>query len=276
MSSKPTRKKSKRVVLKVAIILVLLICIGIAALFGFKIWTTNQEYRQGDEVYDKIAEIAKTEAEPENDPAPAVLKEVEVMEEDHELDNVPAVDFETLQSEVNENIIAWIYSPDTVIDYPVVQGMDNDYYLRHLADGTYNLNGCLFIDYRNDPNLLDRNTYIYGHHMQSGKMFASIVRYSEQDYYEEHKVIYLSMGEHVYRLEPFSGYTTEKNSDAYEIDFNDDHAYAMWLREVVNKSEFIPDEMTINTKDRIVTLSTCAYLFYDARYVLYCKVVKIK
>ena len=73
-------------------------------------------------------------------------------------------------------MIGWIYSPDTTINYPVMQGDDNDYYLKHLADGTENRNGCPFLDVQNRPDFTDNNSIIYGHHMQT---FGSIQEHTD-------------------------------------------------------------------------------------------------
>lgn len=97
------------------------------------------------------------------------------------------VDFERLQEE-NKDIIAWLYCPDTEINYPVVQSKDNEYYLRRLLDGTWNIAGTLFMDYRNAADCSDLHTIIYGHNMKNNTMFGSLPKYSKQEYYEEHSV----------------------------------------------------------------------------------------
>ena len=71
------------------------------------------------------------------------------------------MDFEALR-ETGPDIIGWLNLPDTAINYPVTQADDNEYYLRHLYDGTYNKTGCLFADYENQEDFSDRNTIIYG------------------------------------------------------------------------------------------------------------------
>ena len=82
---------------------------------------------------------------------------------------IPQVDFAALD-DVN----------GTVLNYPVVQGNDNSYYLSHLFDGSDNAGGCLFLDSRNNSDFTDDNTIIYGHNMKNGTMFASINQYQEQ------------------------------------------------------------------------------------------------
>ena len=76
-----------------------------------------------------------------------------------------SADFDELQSK-NPDIIAWLYSEDTPINYPVVQADDNSYYLRRLTDGSYNTNGTLFLDYRCAPDFSGFNSVIYGHRMK--------------------------------------------------------------------------------------------------------------
>lgn len=189
-------------------------------------------------------------------------------------EDIPAVNIEAAQ-EVNEEITAWLYSPDTMIDYPVCFGEDNTYYLNHLADGTPNANGCLFIDCRNAKELSDDNIIIYGHHMRSGAMFAGLIKYKSQEYYDEHPVMYLTSGNTVYRLELFSGYVTDMGSSAYQIDCGTGTEFADWLREISARSNFRPNPIRLTTSDHIVTLSTCAYDFQDARYVVHGRLVEI-
>ena len=268
------RKRNKLTVL--AAVLLILLGLGTAAFYGWQIYSTEQEYKEGDDAYDLISQLAtanpdKENVEPGEIPAPPVQEEnLQELEEN----NVPIIDLEAVQ-DINEEIACWLYSPDTVIDYPVCQGEDNEYYLYHLADGTYNRNGCLFVDYRNAFDFSDPNTLIYGHHMASGSMFASLINYADQSYYDLHPAMYLTVNGRMYRMEIFSGYTTSMDSSAYELNFSTDHELAEWLREISAKSDFRPRGITLSTDDRIVTLSTCAYSFQDARYVVHGRLVAL-
>jgi sortase B len=263
------KRRTKNKLLRLASAIVILTGLGTAAFLGWKIYSTEKEYQAGDEAYAVIAYIASsTEAvseEPGEIPVPPVQEEnVREIEENE----VPIVNIEVVQ-EINKEITCWLYSPDTLIDYPICHGDDNEYYLTHLADGTYNRNGSLFVDCDNEFNFSDDNTLIYGHNMASGSMFASLINYADQSYYNAHPVMYLTVGAKIYRLEIFSGYTTTIDSNAYIMNWNSTNDFADWLREISGKSDFVPSSMTINTTDRIVTLSTCAYSFEDARYVVH-------
>ena len=261
------KRTTKRWIARVAAVCLALTGLVTAACFGWKVYSTQQEYEAGDEAYEELAKLVRIE-EPDESPASSENEEENTEEEISSVNSDSIVNLEAAQ-EVNGDIVAWINSPDTVIDYPVCQGEDNAYYLSHLADGTYNRNGCLFIDCENAEDFSDDNTIIYGHHMASGKMFASLIKYADQGYYEDHPVMNLTVGDQQYQLEIFSGYVTTADSSAYRINCGSRHDFAEWLREICGKSDFAAKEMAIHTSDRIVTLSTCAYAFEDARYVVH-------
>lgn len=170
--------------------------------------------------------------------------------------------------------IAWIYCPDTKIDYGVVEGEDNDFYLYRYLDGSYSISGSLFADCNCSRDFSDENTVIYGHHMNDGTKFASLMNYRENGYYEKHPVMYLSTPNMNYRVELFTSYLTDADSDTYTFRFDSTEAYAAWLQRMRSQSDFQSD-VSLSTSDRIVTLSTCSYEYYDARYVVQGKLVPI-
>ena len=155
-------------------------------------------------------------------------------------------------------MIGWIYRPDTTINYPVVQGDDNAYYLKHLADGTENRNGCPFLDVQNRPDFTDDNSIIYGHHMQNGTMSAGISWYEDQSYYDEHPVMYLMTPSATYRIELFSGYITTMDSSAYMQTFGGIREHTDWLKDVSGRSDFRAN-LEISAYDRVIRnrYSTC-------------------
>ncbi len=255
----------------VVAMLMAFMCFGFAAFFIGKIISTEKEYKEGEKAYDLIEELAMAVDEETSDENPESSSEVNTQNEDIE-ETAPNVNFEALDT-LPGNAIGWLYLPDSVINYPVMQAEDNSYYLNHLADGSYNSNGSLFLDRRNASDFSDENSVIYGHYMRSGKMFGTLQSYSSQEYYETHPVIYLTTREGKYRIEVFSAYTTEKTSSAYTLKFATKAEYGEWLKEVATKSE-IETNLHLSVDDHIITLSTCAYSFYDARYVVHGKLVK--
>lgn len=248
-----------------------LLCLGIAAFFVGKIFLQEQEYQKGDSAYESLEELV-LENPLQNTNGTEEEKEPET-EADLDEQEAPSANFDALE-ELAGDAIGWLYLPDSVINYPVMQSDDNSYYLHHLADGTWNINGSLFLDCQNSPGFTDENSVIYGHHMKSGKMFGTLESYHSQSYYEEHPFIYLTTKSGEYRIEVFSAYTTTNDSDAYTLRFATKTEYGNWLKEVSRKSE-INTNLHLSVDDSMVTLSTCAYSFYDARFVVQGKLVQI-
>lgn len=262
----------KNKLVRIVAALVAIACLGTAAYFAGLIWSTEREYQKGDDTYDALAELVKED--PGESPGASGtddnnkdIADSGTSENAEDEESTQEINLD-LAKQLNNDITAWLYCPDTVIDYPVCHGDDNSYYLTHLADGTYNRNGCLFVDCKNSSDFSDDNTIIYGHHMASGKMFASLIKYKDQDYYEEHPIMYLTTEEGNYKIELFSAYVTEIGSSAYTMNFGTSKERTEWLKEISNKSDFTANAMTISSKDRIITLSTCAYDFKNARYVV--------
>lgn len=258
-----------------AAIIMAIISFGIAAFFAGKICYTEWEYAKGDSVYDALLKDVVTfvpEVPGESPEPDGISDPEEILENGNTF--LPEIDFIALK-EVNRDVIGWLYLPDTVINYPVVQGEDNTYYLKHLVDGTYNSNGCLFADHNNQKDFEDDNTMIYGHHMNSGKMFARLVKYKDQGFYEAHPNIFFITEDATYRIELFAGYTTTADSDAYLISLPTREEKISWLKELFHQSDFYAD-VTVSAEDHIVTFSTCAYDFYNARYVVHGKVTKLE
>ena len=89
----------------------------------------------------------------------------------------------------NKSLIGWLKIDDTNIDYPVMQTVNNEYYLDHNYTQEYDKNGSIFLDKDCDITNPSTNMIIYGHHMKSGKMFGKLDLYSSRKYYEDHKYI---------------------------------------------------------------------------------------
>lgn len=170
--------------------------------------------------------------------------------------------------------IGWIYCANSPIDYGVVRAEDNDYYLHRFYDGSYSVGGSLFADCCNSRDFSDQNTVIYGHNMSDKTKFGLLIYYKEQYYYDEHPVMYLNTPDMNYRLEIFTTFLTDADSDVYTFTFESEEAYGAWLQRVIAESD-IKCNVSVTTKDRVVTLSTCSYEYYDARYVVIGKLVPI-
>ena len=176
--------------------------------------------------------------------------------------------------EMNRDYICWLYAPDTQVDYPVVQGADNQKYLKVLFNGKANSSGTLFMDYRNLPDFQDPNTLIFGHHMRNGSMFGDLTHYEKQSYFEAHPFLLVLARKKILLLQVFAGYTTSADDPCYDIAISDEKEMAYFISQAGWKSDFRSGVKMKNT-DRLVTLSTCAYAFQNARYILMGKIVPV-
>jgi len=183
------------------------------------------------------------------------------------------VDHEKLEK-INEDYACWIFAPNTQIDYPIAHGKDNSYYLNRMLNREKNSAGTLFMDYRNLPDFQDPNTLIYGHHMRNDSMFGTLTDYLDQAYFEANPYMILMSPKEIAVLELFAGYTTSEKDHCYDIAITDEEDMRIFLDEAMRKTEFISG-VQVQTFDRLVTLSTCAYAFENARYILLGRIVSV-
>ena len=168
---------------------------------------------------------------------------------------------------MNNDYVFWLYGPGTQIDYPVVQGEDNKYYLKRMFNKKRNAAGALFVDYRNLPDFQDPNTLVYGHHMRNDSMFGTLTEYERQSYYESHPYMLVMDGERVYLAELFAGYTTTDKDHCYDIAISGRQDMLDFITRAKEKSDFA-SAVQVDYTDKLATFSTCAYAFEDARYIV--------
>ncbi len=272
MEKKPEKQK-RSLLLR---ILMPLVSAAVFLFAGSQLLSYVQENRQSDAVQSQLADQAVTVIVPTTVPAhtvPAEPLETEAADSAEETQHYPEisyeipvrVDFEALQAECSD-IVGWLYCAGTPLNHPVVQAEDNDYYLYRLPDGSSNANGTIFMDFRNLSDMTDRNTLIYGHNMSNGAMFAFLKNYRQQEYFEEHPVMWYLTPERAYRLDLLAGLVTPSDSDTYEL-FNSDEELMEHLKAAVQDSTFRSD-VDLTQVGQVVTLSTCTYEYATARYVV--------
>lgn len=176
-----------------------------------------------------------------------------------------SVDFAVLQAQYPD-MVGWLYSADTPINYPIMRSADNAYYLRRLPDGTNNPNGSLFMDYRNSSDFSDLHTIIYGHNMKNSYMFGTLENYREQSYYDAHPIMYLLTPTQDYQVQILGGYVTTVASAAYR--FIDDPSELANLRLMTSQNTTFAAAADPAPGTPLVTLSTCSYDSEDSRYII--------
>lgn len=260
-------------VLFAALVILLLTVFLYSAWNIYSIW---HEYKKAERHYDSLSETVVAASVPRPSASPAAVAPPEKEEAPaprwSEFSPV-SVDFDELTA-LCADMVGWLYLPDTVINYPVVQGTDNDYYLNRFYDGKPNVGGTLFVDYVCPGDFSGANTIIYGHNMKNGSMFAVLNRYAEQSFYDEHPVLYLNTPAQNYKVEFFTGFVSDPEGMIYTAAFPSDTAYGEFLDEIRSRSCFV-SPVTVTTGDRILTLSTCSTSGVDMRFVLVGKLTEI-
>ena len=187
--------------------------------------------------------------------------------------NLLEVDFNELLRK-NPDTVGWIEVKGTNINYPIVQTTDNSYYLNHAFDGSKNEAGWVFMDYRNDSVNFNQNTIIYAHSRLTGSMFGSLKNILNSSWYtnKNNHIIRLSTPIENTMWQVFSVYTIPKESYYITPSFNSNEAYLEFLNTIKSRSE-VDFSGTVNTNDKILTLSTCKDNFGN-RVVMHAKLIK--
>lgn len=188
---------------------------------------------------------------------------------------VENIDFNKLINK-NPDTIGWIKVLGTDINYPVVQTNNNDFYLTHSFDKSYNKAGWIFADYINKNlknNELDKNTIIYGHNRQNNSMFGTLSNVFKEEWLsnkENHYINFSTLNNNMV-WEVFSTYTIEKEEYYIQSNFSSDEEYISFLNTIKNRSTYKYD-VNISEEDKILTLSTCTNVG-KGRTVLHAKLI---
>ena len=168
---------------------------------------------------------------------------------------------------INNNYEMWIEIPNTKINYPIVQGKDNEYYLKHNFKNESNMSGTIFVDCNNNIDE-DKNIIIYGHNMRNGTMFNNITKFKEESFFNNNNnTINIIRNNILYQYEIFSIYVEDESKVSLEIEFTDNDAFVNYALNEASKSMYNKN-IIITEEDKIITLVTCSYEYTGARTIL--------
>lgn len=169
-----------------------------------------------------------------------------------------------------DNSIGWINISEMKIDYPVMYSGDNEFYLHRAVDGSYLRVGSIFLDYRCNADFTGKINVLYGHNMSDGSMFADVMKFIDNDYFDSHNYGWLTTENAVYKIDFFSLSQPENYDDFYDV--NSD--VNLWLDSLRERS-FIWRDIGVSEDDRFISLSTCTGSEGSSRTVLTGKLCKI-
>ena len=237
--------------------IILVIAIVVFAVSAYKLYGIFSEYNKGDKEYQKIQDLV-----------------INTEKKDDTKEETFSVDFEKLL-EMNSDVVGWIrFDEPSEINYPVVQGRDNEEYLKRTFEANTNKLGTLFVDVNNPGDFSGRNTFIYGHNMKNGSMFAQLLKYKDDSFYKEHPYFYIYTPDGKVRTyEIFSAGVVKDTSDSYIMDYADDAAFQNYIDYIKQQSAY-PTSAEVTTASKIVSLSTCTNVRDDERFLVHGVMIK--
>lgn len=251
------RRKAKR---KYHIVsnLILILALAVFLFSGYKLYTIYSEYNKGDKEYESILnEVITIETSEGKDEGEAETK------------TVFKVDFDKLCS-INKEVVGWIrFDNPEKISYPIVQGMDNDKYLKMTVEGKKNSAGSIFMDANNAANFTDKNTFIYGHNMKNGSMFGQLRKYKNVDFYKENPYFYIYTpdGKET-KYQVYAVCIVEDTSESYNKFYSDDATYLKYLEYIKSLSRY-DTGVEVTADSQIVSLSTCTNVTETQRLLVH-------
>ena len=272
MSRSETKGKSKKK--DIAYYIIMVILLAIMAFSGFKVYQIASEYKKGTSAYDNLAE--EVGAVQESVPTSTAIEQVH-------LDTRLSLDWDKLK-EKNSEIQGWLRCMGTVINYPIAQGSDNEYYLNHLIDGTWNDKGTIFVDAKCQNPFNDFLTITYGHRMRDKSMYYLLGEYFEErenPFFLEHPVMELYTSDKDYDLQIFGAAVIDsRDENLYDFYlYNDDEkqAYIDWIFSH-NQLAGYDNRVSVMPSDHIMMMSTCTLRGSandDNRVVVWGKLVEV-
>lgn len=201
----------------------------------------------------------ESQPEPASTPAP----EDEPVPLPEEAQPLTAVDLPALQS-VNPEVVGWLEIPD-VLSFPLLHTQDNQHYLTHSWNNSYNSCGSIFLECQNQPDFSGFHTIIYGHRMDNDAMFGVLRFYQEPGYWQEHPLFYVYDGDTIREYEIFSVFEADVQGIVYRLDLEE--RKEEFISQCVESSE-IDTGIVPSPEEQFVTLSTCPRSGYATRLVV--------
>lgn len=219
--------------------ILLIICIFIFCISTWKLYGYYRSYKKAKDTYSKIAK-----------------ENVKISK------NERKIDFKKLKSQ-NQDIAGWIYIRGTTIDYPIVQGKDNEEYLHQDFNKKKSSSGTIFLDNNCKKDFTSDNNIIYGHHMKNGTMFAQLLKFREKSFLKKHNEIMIFTPDRTIHLKVISVYA-QKAQNKIPVTFANDKQKKAYIKKIESMSEQTIKTSRINDS-HIYTFVTCSYEGEDNR-----------
>ena len=219
--------------------ILLIICIFIFCISTWKLYGYYRSYKKAKDTYSKIAK-----------------ENVKISK------NERKIDFKKLKSQ-NQDIAGWIYIRGTTIDYPIVQGKDNEEYLHQDFNKKKSSSGTIFLDNNCKKDFTSDFNFIFGYHLMNGTMFAQLLKFREKSFLKKHNEIMIFTPDRTIHLKVISAYA-QKAQNKIPVTFANDEQKKAYIKKIESMSEQTIKTSRINDS-HIYTFVTCSYEGEDNR-----------
>jgi sortase B len=253
------KENKKAVIACVALMVAILVCAVI-------LYRTLMDGR-GDAGKEAGTEAVQTVTDATEDTTESTEPEEtteEPVEEIDELEGIDVpdkdIDWDDLKSQ-NSDVYAWIYIPETMVDYPILQHPTEDnYYLEHNMDGSSGYPGCIYTQLCNSRDFTDPVTILYGHDMKNGSYFHTLHNFDDEEFFNENRYVYIYTPEHTFVYEIFATkvFSDDLIPSVYDFSLNSDiYNYIKDLTTQEYGNDYVREDTEVTTDSHILTLSTC-------------------
>lgn len=246
-----------RKIINIILVAIIIVCLSI---IGYKYYNYNKDDKLNSEIQD-LQPVINEASDSDNNSS----GENDGQDQSKGGNYVNSANEEELKS-INSDYKMWIQIENTNINYPVVQGSDNDYYLKHNFRKESNISGTVFVESANDIDN-DKNIILYGHNMRNGTMFNNITNYKEESFFNEDNKISIIMNNTLYEYEVFSVYVKNVSEVNLAIGFASEDEFINYAYNEAEESLYKKD-VDFSAEDNLITLVTCSYEFTDARTIV--------
>ena len=266
--------KSKRKIIYYSIYTILALLIILSIIYIANNFLSKKQAKQESQLLDEI-EIDENQVEETN----KITEEIEEttqenIQETNNQNSERILKVQKLQEE-NSDIVGWLEIEGTSINYPVLQGTDNEYYMTHNYKKQKSKNGSIFLTKDYDWSISSSNLLMYGHNLNNGTMFQELLKYAKEEFYKEHPIIRFTTNKEDAEYEIISVfksrvyYKTEKNVFRYYFFVNakTEAEYNEFVQNAKKASLYDIDK-TAKFGDQLITLSTCSYHVEDGRFAV--------
>ena len=249
-----------------------LLCLAVFLFSAWKLVGIFQEYREAEQLYNDAAnEFTTLNSDQDKEhavPVPSMREQAPV-----------EVDFSNLLK-INDDIIGWIYMEDTVVNYPLLQGENNLYYLDKTLYKKYLASGSIYLDCDNEPDFSDAHSIIFGHNMKNHTMFGDLSDLRDEDYLKEHPYVDLILTDGTWmRYEICSMYRAHVEDGTFRAPLNKAKNFKPFMELITEKNMYADSELdlpVVQDEDKVLTLSTCTEDSADLeRFVVHAVLVSV-